>query len=600
MARKVTIDFELKYKEAVKNLDEFQKEYGKLEKQVTDRNKATAGSIKNIESSSKKAAKGIKAIGTTLKAAGIGLIIAAFSKFKEVLEENQIVADGFSRVFEFVSSVLNQVVNSLVNAYNAVQDATGGFDALSKVVQGMLKLAFSPLQYAFYGIKLGIQEAQLAWEESWLGDKDPESIKVLNEKIAETKGQIGELTDEVVGAATDIYDNFSEAVGEVTTFATEASKNISKVSLGATWENAKTIVELRKQAELAQAVNQGLIEEYDRQAETLRQLRDDDTKSIAERIAANEKLGEVLEEQKKAMLENAKAAVKLAEYDVAKNDSLENQKALIEANNELAAIEAQITGFQSEQLINKIGLQKEAQDLTTSDIEAQNARAIANKQANADLIDSEVGRLMRQKEILQEEKALEIERLENKRNLYKEGTQAYVDANNELLDYKSDALSREAQMDKDLAQAKIDAVMGGLAGVANLVGESSGFGKAIAITQAVIDTYTGANKALAQGGIFGAVAAAGVIATGIANVKKITSTDQPAAPSFASGGKSVATPAVSTPTPPSFNVVGASDTNQLAGVIAGKQNEPVKAYVVSTEVSTAQALDRNIVQGASI
>lgn len=598
MARKVTIDFELKYKEAVKNLDEFQKEYTKLEKNVQEQNEGVAGSIKNIESSSKKAAKGIKAIGTTLKAAGIGLIIAAFSKFKEVLEENQTVADGFSIVFETVSSVLNQVVNSLVKAYNAVSETTNGFDALGKVVTSMLKLAFAPLQYAFFGIKLGIQEAQLAWEESWLGDKDPETVKKLNASIEETKGQIGDLTDNVVGAATDIYDNFSEAVGEITSFATEAGKNISKVSISAALENSKVIVELRKQAELASAVNQGLIEKYDRQAESLRQLRDDDTKSLAERIAANEELGRVLEEQKKAMLANAQVAVKLAEYDVQKNNSLENQKALIEANNELAAIEAQITGFQSEQLINKIGLQKEANELTQTQAEADALRVIEAKQATADLIDFEVARLEAQKAILLEEQALEQQRLQSKIASFKEGTQARQDAENELLDFLSTNANAQAKIEKDLQQAKINAVMGGLAGVASLVGESSSFGKAIAITQAVIDTYTGANKALAQGGIFGAVAAAGVIASGIANVKKITSTDQPAPPSFATGASS-STP-VATPTPPSFNVVGASDTNQLAGVIAGKQNEPVKAYVVSTEISTAQALDRNIVEGASI
>jgi len=45
MSKKVRIDFELKYKEAVKNLDEFQKEYAKLEKEIVKANEATAKSI---------------------------------------------------------------------------------------------------------------------------------------------------------------------------------------------------------------------------------------------------------------------------------------------------------------------------------------------------------------------------------------------------------------------------------------------------------------------------------------------------------------------------------------------------------------------------
>lgn len=52
--------------------------------------------------------------------------------------------------------------------------------------------------------------------------------------------------------------------------------------------------------------------------------------------------------------------------------------------------------------------------------------------------------------------------------------------------------------------------------------------------------------------------------------------------------------------PPDFRVVGASGVNQLAEVINGKTNEPVKAYVVSDDVTSAQSLNRNIVEGASI
>ena len=52
--------------------------------------------------------------------------------------------------------------------------------------------------------------------------------------------------------------------------------------------------------------------------------------------------------------------------------------------------------------------------------------------------------------------------------------------------------------------------------------------------------------------------------------------------------------------PPAFNVVGASGTNQLASAIGGQSQQPVKAFVVSNDVSTAQELDRNIVEGASI
>jgi hypothetical protein len=57
---------------------------------------------------------------------------------------------------------------------------------------------------------------------------------------------------------------------------------------------------------------------------------------------------------------------------------------------------------------------------------------------------------------------------------------------------------------------------------------------------------------------------------------------------------------ISAPKAPSFNVVGAAPENQLAQVIGEDKKQPLKAFVVSNEVTNAQALDRNIVEGASI
>ena len=52
-------------------------------------------------------------------------------------------------------------------------------------------------------------------------------------------------------------------------------------------------------------------------------------------------------------------------------------------------------------------------------------------------------------------------------------------------------------------------------------------------------------------------------------------------------------------TPPQFNIVGQSGTNQLAQSIGAKQGQPIQAYVVGNEVTSQQALDRNRVQTAT-
>jgi hypothetical protein len=52
--------------------------------------------------------------------------------------------------------------------------------------------------------------------------------------------------------------------------------------------------------------------------------------------------------------------------------------------------------------------------------------------------------------------------------------------------------------------------------------------------------------------------------------------------------------------PPDFNIIGSTGVNQLAEVIGGTTQQPIKAYVVSSEVTSAQELDRNIIDSASL
>ena len=83
-------------------------------------------------------------------------------------------------------------------------------------------------------------------------------------------------------------------------------------------------------------------------------------------------------------------------------------------------------------------------------------------------------------------------------------------------------------------------------------------------------------------------------------IKKIASTKASGkgsspAPSSSQGG-APATPAL----PPAFNIVGTSGTNQLADAIGGQSQQPIQAFVVSQDVTTAQSLERNIISNATI
>jgi len=96
-----------------------------------------------------------------------------------------------------------------------------------------------------------------------------------------------------------------------------------------------------------------------------------------------------------------------------------------------------------------------------------------------------------------------------------------------------------------------------------------------------------------------AVSAAAVIASMISAFSKGKSEIAKYGGGSISGGRGATASAVPS-IPASFNIVGQGGTNQLAQSIGAQESQPIKAYVVASDVSTAQSMERNIVQSASI
>ena len=599
MGRIVEAELKLKYKEAVKNLDEFQKEFAKVEKDLESANQK----LKENEKSAGSFSKGIKGIGTAFKAAGIGIVVALFGALAKALSQNQQVLDAVALATGTISQVFSEVGNVLVTVFNNVSSATENFDALGRVVSNVFKIAIAPFKLAIDGLALAFFQAQLAWEQSFLGSGDTEKIEALNSKIDETKQSLVDTTVGIAEAGVAIASDFSEAVSEVANIGSQVVEGLSEISIKSIAENVKANQQLKKSADEARIVNQGLIEQFDRQAEQQRQLRDNDLKSIDERIQANNDLKATLEEQEKSMLANADLMIKQAEKQFELSGLEEDRLALLEAQNEKKAIEAQIEGFMSEQESNRVALQKERLELELSASQNKAELQKAERDFNAEMELNEVTRIEKMLENLEIEKKVEEERLKAKVKTFEEGTQAQQDAQQELDLFLQDSANNQEKLEKDLGLAKEAQLKQTLGNIAGIVGQNSKFGKAIAVVQAIQDTFAGANKALAQGGIFGFVGAAAVIAAGIANVKNITSTQTPKPPASlgarsTGGDTSVPVPATTSSLPPQFDTIGASGTNQLADLLGNQP--PPRAFVVSGDVSTAQELDRNIVTSASL
>ena len=616
---KIVVELQAKTDKALKGIDSVAKSVEELNKEVVSSNKDTAKSLKGVQGASKSAAKGIKAVGSTLKAIGIGLVIAALSSLKELFSQNQKAVDIFNTVFETAAIVVGEVVNAFSNIYDALTQSTDQFDALGKVMSGILTFVLAPFKMAFYGIQLGMQAAQLAWEESFFGDGDPKEIKRLNAAILETKDNMKEVADEAIGAAVTIYDNFGEAVSEVGAAGSTVIEELGKVSVTAAYDTAKANVELQKSAELA-AARQGLIfETFDRQAEKLRQIRDDETKSIQERKKANDELLVKIADAEKGMLAQAQMQLRVANADLKRDkNNVESQVAQIEAVKELAAVRAQIEGIRSEQMSNENALNKESLELTNARLESESNLSIEQKRFNAEQIEDELLRLAKLKEIDELEKKEETLRLQAIVDNANAGTQAKIDAQIALDEFTEQSRQTDLTRTKEIAKAKIDlekvqeeatkkrvqGTIGALGSLSSMLGESTAAGKGMAIAAATMNTYQGVTDALAAKTFtpfdtaLKFVNAAGILSTGLKTVKQITAVK---IPNSGGGGSAPSGGGVSIPSaPPAFNVVGASETSQLADSIGSQSQEPTRAYVVSADVTTSQEMDRNTIEGASI
>ena len=132
--------------------------------------------------------------------------------------------------------------------------------------------------------------------------------------------------------------------------------------------------------------------------------------------------------------------------------------------------------------------------------------------------------------------------------------------------------------------------------------EGSNAAKALGIANAIISTYVGAADVLkTETTLLGKIAGvATVLATGFQQVRAIQQTQIPVLSVggiTAAGGAAAPAPQIQ---PPQFNVVGASPINQLTEAIAGQQEKPIQAFVVSEDVTTAQELARKRITMAGI
>ena len=204
-------------------------------------------------------------------------------------------------------------------------------------------------------------------------------------------------------------------------------------------------------AEKQLVVNQIALEKQQltslRLAEKQRQVRDDISKSFAERIAANKELGDVLDEQAKKELGIAQQNLNIARLkEKADGKNIESIQAIGDAELKILEIRERITGQRSEQLVNEQALIKEQ-----TDKDKENAQKLADFKKG--LLDGEKEDKLKQIEDEKTQRLKELEELKIDKDDAKAQLKLDIEAkyrdDNTALKLEKDAVDNEQQLALD-------------------------------------------------------------------------------------------------------------------------------------------------------
>lgn len=429
-------------KKSINELTEATKEFGDGSEEFTKLNKKAdelSDKLNDVGAAGKKSqgglsavSKGFSGIGLAIKAAGIGLVIGLFSALKDILMQQQPVIDAVDTAMTAINLTIQALIKAVTDAYESTAKLTGGFDASKKVIGALITIGLAPLKLIIQEIRGAIAGAQLLWEQSFLGDGDPDKIKKLESTLNNVSDKTLAIGKDVLNAGKTIGANIGEAISEVGTLTEAVIDNVSKIDGQAILSAAKAATKLKNSSELAIAANQGLIDSYERQIELQKQIRDDDTKNINDRIIANTKIGDLLNEENKKLLANADLKIQSAQADLASNNNNENKVKLQDAINAKAGINAQIEGKRSEQIQNRINLEKQLDTITKTRQDGELSRANSQRDFDNNLIQDNVKKLSQQLDNIKIDKEAFILAQQAKIDATEQNTQARTDLEEEL------------------------------------------------------------------------------------------------------------------------------------------------------------------------
>jgi hypothetical protein len=599
MGKKIVVDLEVKSNKGIKEVEKLNKELKNTSKEVKETNKSLEGAtstldgfsggavskIKNFGKSIKGLTTGFKSLRVAIIGTGIGALVIGLVALRTAFTSSEEGQNKFAKLMGIIGSVTGNLVDILANLGEGIINA---FTNPKQALIDFKNLIVENITNRFNAIIDTLGFLGSAFKKVFSGD--------FKGALEDAKKAGSSYVDSLTGVKNSIDK------------VTEATKGFVKELK----EEAKIAGQIADQRAKADKLERNLIIERAKanrdRAELLDKAANKEKFTAQERIKFLEEAGKIEEEITKKEIESAKLRF---EAKVAENALSKSTKQDLDDE---ANLKAKLIDLETARLTK--------QKLVTSQIVAAKREEVARLKA----IDDEEKTRKSEEKKTQDEKDLEAKKvLEEKET--------------ERLKKIKENADEEIAIEESIAQRKREINMqyiGFAAGLGGLLQQIAGKNKAIALAGLVLEkgaaianvvigasqsiasakfneskipffipTPTGVPiinplkpaslastaKSIAMTKIGAGLAIAGIGATAIGQGKGVSggnlSTSTPSAPTAPS-------------TPPAFNIIGQSGTNQLASAIGGQSQQPIQAYVVANDVTTAQSMDRNIIDDASI
>lgn len=466
----------------------------------------------------------------------------------------------------------NGAMNNL--ARKGIQAVTNGINVLNKSVE--------KVSFYFTDFREGLKETSVGIGATVAGLFTKMTLKI-EEFVTKAKLKMAEVP--LIGGAID------EAAAEANLkrIAQDLEKANKLIDKGAEYRGKANGRALTREERFQIEYNK-LAEDIRTKARDKRQVETEEEESAEDKANAS-----AIKKRKDFLAKLAKAEADQKAKTEAEKIELARQRHL----DELAKIEMNTTEKrEAEARINAIYDDKQKERRAKLELEQDTERAsnlIKRSEENIQDIEREnfnfEDRLMR---------------LDAQKTLLLMNTNLTEEQRTQILAKNAAARTRVEEAQADAKVAILSKVANYMSGFAELAGKNTEEGKAIAVATALINTYAGMSEVWSKKGSSPFVSAsiaekiaasAMVLSTGMKTIKSIKSVKVPNG-GGSKGGDSAPTGVQA----PSFNVIGQTSVGEqlIANAVGDSSQQPVQAYVVESQMTSAQELSRNVEENASL